>query len=441
MINSPPDDRAHDRARDSQHPSPGYRREYHGPDSRIPTPVPGEDVVVDPPEIDSDSDDLVGTLTAEEPQPDVALATDAALWAVVLAGGIGSRFWPLSTPERPKQLLALVGDRPLIADTVARLAPLIPAERVLVVTSRDIADALHAAIPEVPAANMLIEPRPLGTAAALAWGAHEVARRAGPTTVFVTLHADPAAAFPDEFRRVLRQGAGIAAADDLLVALAAKPTRPETGFGYMVPGAALEPDLPRSAGGAKRVERFVEKPGTILAEEMIGRGAWWNTGVLLGQARVVIEALAAQTPELQHGLPALTAGRLDRFAGLIQSVSIERGLLERTDRLVALPVDCGWDDVGTWACLRRVRDLDDTGNGVSGEAHLVDAFSNIVHAESGKVVVYGVSQMLVVTLPGLTFVTSLERAKELKPLLDQLPSELRPRPASDEKGRNAGSRE
>jgi mannose-1-phosphate guanylyltransferase len=379
-----------------------------------------------------DAADAVGTLTAEQPEAEDALATDAALWAVVLAGGIGSRFWPLSTPQRPKQLLALVGDRPLIADTVGRLGPLIPAERVLVVTSRDIADALHAAIPEIPHANMLIEPRPLGTAAALAWGAQEVARRAGPKTVFCALHADLAAGYPDEFRRALRRAAGIAASDDCLVALAARPTRPETGFGYMLPGAPLEPELPLSKGGACRVRRFVEKPGPILAEELIEAGALWNTGVFVWQAGVVLDALAAHTTELAHGLSALEAGRYDRFAGMIQSISIDRGLMERSERVVALTADFGWDDVGTWACLRRVRELDDTGNGVAGAAHLVDASSNIVHAESGTVVVYGVSKMLVVTLPGLTFVTSLDRATELNPLLDVLPSELRPRPARDE---------
>ena len=373
----------------------------------------------------------VGTMTAEEPQPADALATDAALWAVVLAGGIGSRFWPLSAPGRPKQLLALVGDRPLIADTVARLAPLVPAERVLVLTSRDIADQLHAAIPEVPAANMLVEPRPLGTAAALAWGAQEVARRAGPKTVFVALHADLAVAYPDEFRRALRRAAGIAASGGELVVLAARPTRPDTGFGYMQPGMPLEREVPLSQGGAVRVERFVEKPGAILAETMIERGALWNTGVFVWEAQVVLEALLAHTPELEHGLPALAAGRLDRFAGLIQSVSIDRGLLERSDKVVALPADFGWDDVGTWACLRRVRELDDTGNGVSGDAHLVEASSNIVHAEAGTVVVYGCTSMLVVTLDGLTFVTPLERAKELKPLLDALPERVKRQVASD----------
>ena len=116
-----------------------------------------------------------------ETMPEVLEVTDVsvALWAVIFAGGIGTRFWPLSTPARPKQLLALVDDRPLIADTIARLQPLIPPERVLVVTSADIVEALHKAIPEVPIGNMLVEPRPLGTAAALAWAATEIEKTRG----------------------------------------------------------------------------------------------------------------------------------------------------------------------------------------------------------------------------------------------------------------------
>ena len=128
--------------------------------------------VLDPVDLDA----LAGPL--EEPEPDFNLETRQALWAIVFAGGIGTRFWPLSTPQRPKQLLALVNERPLIADTVARLSPLVPAERVLVITSADIAEALHKAIPEVPTANMLVEPRPLGTAAAPPAGARRSAARA-----------------------------------------------------------------------------------------------------------------------------------------------------------------------------------------------------------------------------------------------------------------------
>jgi mannose-1-phosphate guanylyltransferase len=369
----------------------------------------------------------VGTLPAEQPAAEAELETELTMWAVVFAGGIGSRFWPLSTPERPKQLLSLVGERPLIADTVARLAPAIPPDRVLVLTSADIADALHAAIPEVPWANMLVEPRPMGTAAALAWGAQEIARRVGPKTVFCALHADLAVGYPDEFRRTLQRAAAHAVREPVLVALGVEPTRPETGFGYLVPSDAGNGGRP-SPQDARPVARVIEKPGPILAEELIDQGALWNAGIYVWQAGVVLDALQRHTPELHLGLAALAAGKLDRFAGLVQSVSIERGLLERSHDVVAVAADCGWDDVGTWASLRRVRELDDTGNGVWGEAHLVDSSSCVVHSEGGTVVLYGLSGMLVVTRPGLTFVTTLDRATELNPLLDALPSSLAGRP-------------
>jgi mannose-1-phosphate guanylyltransferase len=407
-----------------------------GPPSGLPfgSPFPSAEVV-----------EAVDTLPGEQPETDPSLQTGLSLWAVVFAGGIGSRFWPLSTPERPKQLLALLGDRPLIADTIARLAPTVPASRVLVLTSADIADALHAAIPDVPHANLLVEPRPMGTAAALAWGAHEIARRVGPKTVFCAMHADLAAGYPDELRRLLKRAAGIASHDPVLVALGAEPTRPETGFGYLVPGepldaAAASADRAGGATGAHEassmvprtaaysVSRFVEKPGPLLAEELIADGAFWNTGIVVSQAGVVLDALTEVTTELQPGMAALTAGKLDRFAGLIQSVSLERGLLERIANVVVLPGEFGWDDVGTWASLRRVRELDDTGNGVWGSAHLVDSSSCVVHAEGGTVVAYGLSGMLVVSRPGLTFVTTLDRAVHLNPLLDALPESLAGRP-------------
>jgi len=366
----------------------------------------------------------VATLPAEEAQPEAQLDADSSMWAIVLAGGIGSRFWPLSTPERPKQLLKLIGERPLIAETVARLAPLIPPERVLVLTSRDIAPAIHAAIPEIPETNMLVEPRPLGTAAALAWGAQEIARRAGPETIFCCIHADLAVAFPEFFRHAVIRAARVAARDKVLTAVGVRATRPETAFGYMRPGQPLHGGM-ADDGAPCRVKTFIEKPGPILAEMLVSDGAFWNSGIFVWRAQDVLAALSEHASELAHGLQALGERDFVRFAGMIQSVSIERGLLERTSNLVVVPGDFGWDDVGTWASLRRARELDDDGNGAHGEVHFVECTGNVVHAEGVPVVLYGVSSMLVVTLPGLTFVTTLDRATELRPLLDALPDEIR----------------
>src|SRR5579862_5301766 len=216
-----------------------------------------------------------GTLAEPQVAPVDEQVTAQAMWAVVFAGGIGSRFWPLSTPERPKQLLALVTGRSLLEDTVGRLQPMIEPERVLVVTSRDIAPAIRTAIREIPEQNVLIEPRPLGTAAALAWGAQEVARRAGPMTPVCAMHADLAVAFPGAFRESLLRAATVAHRERSLVALGVRPTRSEPSFGYIQLGDALDADAPLADGGAYQVRGFVEKPPVERAAALAADGALW----------------------------------------------------------------------------------------------------------------------------------------------------------------------
>lgn len=366
-------------------------------------------------------------MPGEQPYAAPALDADAAMWAIVLAGGIGSRFWPLSGPKRPKQLLRLLGDQPLIEDCIGRLDPVIPAERVLVVTSADIAPAIRSALVGVPERNVLVEPRPLGTAAAMALGAAEVQRRAGPDTLICGLPADIAASFSEAFRHTVRLAGGLAARDDVLVTIGCVPVRAETSFGYAVPAAALSVDQPLESGGPAWVSRFVEKPAADLAAQLIAQRALWHTGISVWRARVMLDALGARTPEVAGALPLLAKGDLEGYFGAVAPISIERGLFERTDNMLVLPGDFGWDDVGTWASLRRARDLDDNGNGARGDVHFVDASGNIVHAEGDDVVLYGVDNLLVVSLNGITFVTTVERATDLRPLLDRLPGDVRTR--------------
>ena len=368
------------------------------------------------------------------PLPREARAPDGTaappLWAVVFAGGIGSRFWPIATPTDPKPVLALVGGRPLVAETVGRLDPLIPADRVLVVTSADIAPAIRAVLPAVPSHNFLVEVRPMGTAAALAWGVSEVRRRADPNTPVCAMHADLAAAFPSLLRDALLRGMLTALSEHTLVAIGVRPTRAELSFGYIEPGAPLDPANGLAQGGAADVAQFIEKPGPSAAERLAKAGALWHSGILLGSAQEFLDALRLYVPEVANGLTPLAAGDVEEFARHVRPVSIERGLLERIGRLLVTAPEFGWDDVGTWAGLRRVRELDDNGNGALGAAHFLDASGNVVHAESGTVVMFGVSQLLVVTRAGLTFVTTLERAADLKPLLDSLPGSARINPGS-----------
>jgi mannose-1-phosphate guanylyltransferase len=379
------------------------------------------------------SGSAVGTLPAEQMQPVDGQFTDLAIWAVVFAGGIGSRFWPLSTPARPKPLLALVTGNSLLQDTVGRFQPLIPPERVLVVTSRDIAPAIRTAITDIPEANILIEPRPLGTSAALAWGAREVARRAGPHTSMVAVHCDLAVGFPGAFRESLRRAASLAHRERAIVAIGTRPTRAEPQFGYIRVGFALDPDLALHEGGAHHVTEFIEKPTEAEAGALLDDGALWHSGIIVSSAEVLLENLEHCTKEIAPGFEALNAGNLPAFVGMIQSISLERGLLERANRLLVMLGDFAWDDIGTWGSLRRARDLDDDGNGALGHVEFVDAASNVVHTEAGTVVLYGVNKLLVVSLPGLTFVTTLEKAGDLKALLDALPGSMRINPSGGAK--------
>jgi mannose-1-phosphate guanylyltransferase len=338
-------------------------------------------------------------------------------WAIVLAGGVGSRFWPLSTAARPKQLLPLAGDRPLIAATVARVLPLVPAERVLVVTSRGLLEATRAALPELPAAGVLAEPFAASTAPALAW-ATAVAARGDPEAVVLSLHADWTVANEGGFRAAASSALDLAASHDVVVTVGARPTRPEIGYGYIVPG---EP-IPGTA--ARRIARFVEKPSAERAALMIAAGAAWNTGLFAWTARRFRAEVESGTPELAGALGALDAGDVEGFYRGVRPVSVDVGLFERTGRGATLTADFGWDDVGSWAALARVRPADAAGNVAAGRAFAVESRNSVLWAEDGALVAYGVDGIVAVRVGGVTLVTTTERAATLKALLNSLPTDL-----------------
>ena len=349
-------------------------------------------------------------------------STIAGAWAVVLAGGVGSRFWPLSTPARPKQLLPLVNGEPLLANTLERLAPLVPAERTLVLTNAGLVDAIGELAPQLSRENVIAEPSPAGTAAALAWAAHTVARRGGPDAVMVCVHADWAIAEPDGFRDELARAAAVAAEQRSLVTVGIVPTRDDPGLGYIQPGDALAP-------GVHRVARFVEKPSRERAARMRAEGYLWNSGIFVWRAGDFLEELEAHCPEVAPALRAV-ADRGDdpdairAFFDDVTPVAVDVGVMERSARVLVLPGDFGWDDVGTWGALGRVRECDERENALNGPVHLLDAHRNVVHADGNAVVLYGVSDLVVVTGRGLTLVTTIDRSSDLKTLLDSLPRDL-----------------
>jgi mannose-1-phosphate guanylyltransferase len=342
-------------------------------------------------------------------------------WAVVLAGGVGSRFWPLSTPSRPKQLLPLVSDEPLLAATLRRLGAIADPGHVLILTNASLVEPIRAIAPNIPAANIIAEPRPAGTAAALAWAADTIARKDSRDAVMVCVHADWAIGDEPAFAAALDRAATTAARHHALVTIGVVPSRPDIGFGYIQPGEPVAGDAV-----ARRVARFIEKPDRQRAESLCAAGCLWNSGIFAWRVGDFLDELRAHTPEVAPALDRAN-GNAETFFASVKPVSVDVGVLERSDRVMVLPGDFQWDDVGTWAALARVRSRDEHGNAASGSVFARDSARNVIHAESGTVVLYGVSDLVVVVQDGLTLVTTTDRAADLKTLIETLPVSVRER--------------
>lgn len=338
-------------------------------------------------------------------------------WSVVLAGGVGSRFWPLSTPTNPKQLLPLVSEAPMLADSLSRLAPLADPDHTLILTNASLAESVRDLAPEIPRENVIPEPRPAGTCAALAWAATEIAKRDGPDAVMLCVHADWAIGDVAAFRATLARASEVAVERRALVTVGIVPSRGDPGFGYIEPGEQVE-------NGVYRVARFVEKPDAERAQQMVAAGYLWNSGIFAWRVGDLLDEINSLTPEVA---PALAAHGNDRdaFFAAVKSVAIDVGVLERSNRVLTIPGSFGWDDVGTWAALHRVRSHDDQSNAISGRVHALQASGNVVHTSGAPVVLYGVHDLVVVVQDSVVLVTTREHATDLKSLLDSLPTDLR----------------
>lgn len=340
-------------------------------------------------------------------------------WAVVLAGGVGSRFWPLSTPTRPKQLLPLATDKPLLQDSVERLTPIVALKRILVLTNAGLANAVAELLPELPRDNIVIEPKPAGTAAALAWAALEIARRDDEDATMICVHADWSIGNDDEFRATLLKAEEVALEKKCLVTVGVVPTRPDPGFGYIQPGVA-------GLSAPSAVKRFVEKPDRAKAAAMCSAGYLWNSGIFVWRVADFLTEVSAHTKELARALRTAASRNAAEFFRAVDSpVSVDVGVLERSGRVMVVPGEFGWDDVGTWSALSRVRPRDDLGNVTSGDVHLLDGTDNVVHTEGGTIVMYGVDNLVVVARDNLVLVTTTEKAADMKRLVDSLPPELK----------------
>jgi mannose-1-phosphate guanylyltransferase len=340
---------------------------------------------------------------------------DEHVWVVVLAGGVGSRFWPVSTPERPKQVLPLAGDRPMICDTIDRARALVPDERIRILAGAHLARPMREALTDFPEDGLWVEPRARGTAPVLAWAAWRLAK-IDPEAVMVSLHSDHLIRPLDAFQETVDAAVTLARRDELLVCVGAVPDRVETGYGHIEPGAALP-----SAGEPKayRVRAFHEKPDADTAARYVASGYLWNTGIFVWKASVLLTEVERHAPEVRDYLPLLEKSDAAFFDAVPVSV-IDRAVMERSARVATVGATFAWDDVGSWEALSRTRESDAEGNVIVGTGHAVDSRGNVVFAESGSVVLFGVDDLVVVRTGDVTLVLPRERAADLKTLLGAL---------------------
>ncbi len=337
-------------------------------------------------------------------------------WAAVLAGGSGTRFWPLSTGSKPKQMLALAGNEPLLNQTAERLDGLVPPDRTLIITGQALQSETRRMLPQIPPENILAEPRAASTAPALVW-ASSLAQRQDSEASILSLHADWYVGDDELFRKTASLALDVAEQHDVLVTVGVQPTRPETGYGYIIPGEVLE-------GQARRVEKFIEKPDTLSAAQLVDSGALWNSGLFawtadrfLAETRAVAREIA---PHIQH----LDDGDVEQFFAAVTPIAVDVSHLERSDRVACVPGRYPWDDVGTWAALGRVRDEDESGNVIVGNAYQQQAERCVIWADRDAVVLDGVSDLVVVNANGVTLVTTRDRSARLKDLLGNLPEDI-----------------
>ena len=338
---------------------------------------------------------------------------------LILAGGVGSRFWPVSTPARPKQLLPLGSSRPLIVDTVERAERIAGRDHLRILSGGPVARAIQEET-GLPDSAMHFEPQAKGTCPVLAWAAW-VAEQEAPGTVLISLHADHVIEPEGAFVQLMLDAARLADEEDVLLTVAVPPTRAEPGYGHIEPG----PELAR-VGTAQglTVRSFHEKPDPETAQRYVDEGYLWNSGIFLWRADRFLEEVRAHEPGVAAALSHLETGDVDGFFEACPNVTVDDAVLERSDRVATVRATFQWDDVGSWEALTRTQPRDDADNVAVGDTHMIDASGNVVFAESGSVVLWGVDDLVVVRSGDITFVGPREASPDLKKLLGQLPSRL-----------------
>lgn len=349
------------------------------------------------------------------------------IFAVIMAGGVGSRFWPRSRERSPKQVLEIVGNGTMIQNTMKRIEALTTPERTFIVTNKIQKDIIAQQLPTVPTNNILVEPVGRNTAPCIGLAAHWIMRM-DPNGVMVVLPADHLIGEIDKFHDVLRRAITVAEQSESLVTIGIHPTHPETGYGYIQYDDSVEFN-PYLNEKVFRVKTFAEKPNYETAVKFLQSGDFlWNSGMFIWRASVILDEIQRLLPEVSEQLKkvAQTIGTpeyesvLELSYSKIRSISIDYGVMEKARSVYVVLADFGWSDVGSWDEVKRLTPVDDNGNAFRGTVIARDATGNYVDAGNKLVALVGVKNLIVVTTDDAILICEQGKSQEVKEIVDTL---------------------
>lgn len=351
-------------------------------------------------------------------------------YCVIMAGGRGERFWPVSTDSVPKPFLRIIGDKSLIQMTVDRLERLVPPDRIIVVLGESQVPVAREQLNQLPSGSFISEPEGRDTAPCIGYAATILFHR-DPAAVMVTLPADHYIPDTDLFVKTVSRAVTLARIGGHLVTVGVRPNRPETGYGYIKAGEIFSSD---TEGVCYRVKSFVEKPDFERAQKYLEEGNYyWNSGMFVWQVASVLEGIKRYMPALYDGLQALSAALLAGDAGKSRVIygsferrSIDYGLMEKADNVLMVPALFRWDDIGTWSSLLRSSVVDAEGNYRRGETFCIDTRDCVVYGDGVAVGTIGVSHLVVVASKGSVLVCDAERAQAVREIARSIDPEKKP---------------
>jgi mannose-1-phosphate guanylyltransferase len=349
-------------------------------------------------------------------------------YGVIMAGGVGARFWPLSRERKPKQFLSIFGDESLIEMTYNRLRRIVEKDNIFVVTNEIQRQAINELLTELPEENILSEPIGRNTAPCIGLAAVHIKHR-DPDATMVVLPADHIIQDVDEFSRVVSNAVLVANETRHLVTIGIKPTRPETGYGYIQYIEENEKKNPYVLKGAYRVKTFAEKPNLSTAERFLESGDFlWNSGMFIWNVDIILHEIHNQLPELHDGLGMITdvigkreyAPTVDQVYRMIRGISIDYGVMEKAEHVYVLRGDFGWSDVGSWDEVYRVSSKDRYGNAIHGRAIARNSMNNLIHAHNRTVAVFGINDLIVVETEDAILVCKRGESQDVKEIVDYI---------------------